>query len=465
MKKTTIVRSIAAAVILMGAFVSTSLAEDAKRKATVEDTTGVVSQVPDLGFDGSESLRLFANSYRYIAVSGRPFSIAIPLDVLIAVEAKGDGYAVSYLWRDKEVTITGKLFNGDITGKTDFGDIKLNISQLKSIKFDQRPKTEARKNKVSNRATLTLSDGTKFAVDTLKRLANYYPASAKYLGDPTQYDHSTDFPFYRGESRVAPDFSTIKRIDFTGDGKVAVALTNGNKATGTISSAGADGITGFTGTYEKGEFFVVQSDVKAIDFGDTKEPQTVSSPVTMPSTKAKIATSRETNQEQRNALLPPLKEELQGSNPVRVRNPNDFAVACGLILALQSSAASSASTDEVQKGTFVVDGTLVDKSGTPVTNQTVYVFPFYKTYLRMQYEQGRLANPRGTTDVKGKFQITVPLDFVKLGENFTLGTQEFVGLKMQTRSLTRNGVQLVLSLSKDDTLRKVPVGDIVVERE
>jgi hypothetical protein len=121
---------------------------------------------------------------------------------------------------------------------------------------------------------------------------------------------------------------------------------------------------------------------------------------------------------------------------------------------------------EVPKGTFVVDGTLVDKSGTPVTNQTVYVFPFFENaHLKIQYEQGRIANPRGTTDVKGKFQITVPLDFVKLGENFTLGIQEFVGFpsKIQTRSLTRNGVPLVLSVSKDDTLRKVPVGDIVVE--
>ena len=32
------------------------------------------------------------------------------------------------------------------------------------------------------------------------------------------------------------------------------------------------------------------------------------------------------------ALLPPLKEELQGSNPVRVRNPNEFAVATGIRL-------------------------------------------------------------------------------------------------------------------------------------
>lgn len=34
--------------------------------------------------------------------------------------------------------------------------------------------------------------------------------------------------------------------------------------------------------------------------------------------------------EKKTDLLPPFKEELKGSNPVRVRNPNDFAVATGL---------------------------------------------------------------------------------------------------------------------------------------
>jgi hypothetical protein len=135
-----------------------------------------------------------------------------------------------------------------------------------------------------------------------------------------------------------------------------------------------------------------------------------------------------------------------------------------ILSSLKIAHAKTSVSSSGSQGAFVVDGTLVDKSGTPVTNQTVYVFPLFENaHLKMQYEQGKLANPRGTTDVKGKFQITVPLNFVKLGENFTLGIQEFVGLEMQTRSLTRNGVLLVFSLSKDDTLRKVPVGDIVVE--
>lgn len=131
------------------------------------------------------------------------------------------------------------------------------------------------------------------------------------------------------------------------------------------------------------------------------------------------------------------------------------------------AAAEPATTNNSQKASFVVTGRLVEKGGKSVTNETLYVFPFEKGYLETKYEKGRIANPRGKTDTTGAFRIVVPLDFIALGDKFTLGIQQFVGFppQMHTRCLTKNSIQLVLSLAKDDTVRKVPVGDIVVEKE
>lgn len=244
--------------------VVTTRAEDAKRTATIKDTAGVASDVTDLRFSGD--LEKFDKSYGRIALSADPFDIAIPIDNLISVEARGDSHAVSYLWRGKELNITGKLFAGEFTGKSNFGDLKLHTSKLLSLKFHQPPKPEEKKAEVSERATLSLEKGTQIAVDTFKRHDSYYSSEGYIMGGSTRYRHYTDFRFLRGESLATIAFSEIKRIEFAGEKEVSVTLKNGKKASGTISTEKGADIVGFTGVFEKGEFFVAKKRVKTIDF-------------------------------------------------------------------------------------------------------------------------------------------------------------------------------------------------------
>ncbi len=258
-----------AAILLIAVFVHTAVAEDAKRTATVVDKAGVLSEMTNLSF--SAALEKFDNSYGRIAFSADPFDIAIPLDNLISIEAKGDGHTITYLWRGKELTTTGKLFSGEFTWKSDFGDLKLYTSKLKSIKFDRAPTVKKEDEKAGNLAILTVSSGAKVTVNNLKRHDRYYSREGYLIGGETRYGHYTDFRFLRGESLVTVDFKKIKRIDFTGEREVSVTLKNEKKGTMNISAEAEADIVGFTGAFEKGEFFIAKEHVKIIEFGTAHE--------------------------------------------------------------------------------------------------------------------------------------------------------------------------------------------------
>lgn len=246
--------------------VVTARSEESKRTATVKDAAGVVSDVTDIRFSAGDHLKKFNNLYRHIGLSADLFDIAIPIDNLISVEAKGDSHAVSYLWRGKELTITGKLLSEEFAGKSDFGDLKLHTSKLLSLNFHQSPKPEEKKEEVSERATLTLEDGTQITVNTFRRHDRYYSREGYIIGGRIRYRHYTDFRFLRGESLITVKFAEIKRIEFVGEKEVSVTLKNGKKASGTISKEKGADINGFTGVFEKGEFFVEKKRVKSIDF-------------------------------------------------------------------------------------------------------------------------------------------------------------------------------------------------------
>lgn len=265
MKKTFFLVLFAISVGLHGA-----RADDAKRIATVIDTAGTTSEVTGLSF--SAKLQKFDSSYGRIAFSAEPFDIAVPMDRLVSIEAKGDKQTITYVWRGKEVSLTGSLFSGEFTGKSDFGDLKLSAGKLKSLKFDRSPKPADKQEKPSGVATLTLADGTTVHVDSLKRHDSYYSSEGYIMGGSTRYRHYTDFKFLRGESLATVSFDKIKRIDFTGDKDVTVVLKNGNKASGTLSSEKGADIVGWTGVSDKGEVFLSKKQVKAIDFGAATTP-------------------------------------------------------------------------------------------------------------------------------------------------------------------------------------------------
>lgn len=250
-------------IVLFIVLVLIAQAEELKRTSTVTDVAGITTEVTDLSF--LAALQNFDNSYGCIALSADLFDIAIPIDNLISIEVKGNIHAISYLWRGKQLTITGELFDGDFKGKSDFGDFKLHSSKLRSLKFNQPPKQEEKKEEVSYRATLTLENGTRISVGKLKRHDSFYSTAGYIMGGSTRYHHYTNFSFLRGESLATIDFDKIKRIEFTGVREVSVTLKNGNMASGTISTEKGADIVGFTGVFENGKFFVPKKHVKAIE--------------------------------------------------------------------------------------------------------------------------------------------------------------------------------------------------------
>ena len=196
-----------------------------------------------------------------------PCDIAIPTDALISIESKGDSHTIRYRWRGKELTITGKLFEGYLTGESDFGGFKLHTRTLSSLNFNQPPHSEEKQYEDSKGATITLEDGTQItAVNGLRRHVSYYSTEGYIIGGADQYLHYDDFRFLRGQSLSTVKFTAIKRLEFEDEKDVSVTLKNGKQTSGTISTEQDNNILGFTGTFTQGKFFVSKKRVKVIEF-------------------------------------------------------------------------------------------------------------------------------------------------------------------------------------------------------
>ncbi len=263
--------------LLLGVFVVVpgELFAASKRTAIIEDTKGIVSEVT--GLDFSRIPGKFYATYNRIGVSTSIFEIAIPLDSVISIKAKGGSVNVRYQYRGKEKTIIGKLMPGKFRGKSDFGDMEFSTSKLSKLTFKEPPIPSAEKEIASFDATIVLTDGSKVPVANLKR---YYVTMEEKLFTTTigvekayklVFNHKDDIRFFRGESLATVGFEKIKNITFQPDKKVTVTLKNGKQATGTLSTEDEDDVYGFTGIYEKGDFFIEPNHVKAIDFGATGE--------------------------------------------------------------------------------------------------------------------------------------------------------------------------------------------------
>ena len=241
-------------------------ADNLKRMGTVVDIAGATTEVEDLRFGSVQMYREFREAGDHIAFETEGFDVAVPLDHLIKIEAKGKAHTFTYHWAGKEFSLTGSLFSGEFKGKSDFGDITLDASKLRSLKFAQTPKIIDELPKMSNPATLSLANSNTLAVDMLRRWNISYSTSGYLVGGETIGVPYTDIRFLRGESLVTVPFDNIKRIDLIGDEEVSVTLKNGNEAKGTLSSKGGDDITGWKAVSSKGMIFLPKENVKSIEF-------------------------------------------------------------------------------------------------------------------------------------------------------------------------------------------------------
>lgn len=265
-------------IVYLAGVQSTIGADAPTRLATVVDSAGVDSELTDLKFSGK--LSRFSGYYVSLAVNTGTFEIAIPLSDLISIkqtDAKNRTFDVTYQWHGKEQHVSGTLASGEFTGKGDFGDTKITTSNLKQLVFtdppkasDQKQKTELAKRLRTNRATLTLSDGSEVPVANLQRHDSYYSTEGYLIGGTTRYRHYTDFRFKRGESLLTIEFAKLKRIAFGDKNTVTVTLTNDKTATGTLANEKGAGVEGFTGFNQNGNFFIPAKQIKAVSFGAAK---------------------------------------------------------------------------------------------------------------------------------------------------------------------------------------------------
>jgi len=265
---------IAAVTVLF--FAVTTQAAESSRKATIEDTSGVNTEVTELecsdhssghgdGFINSEM-----DSNNIIVFSSGP-DIAIPISHLISITSVGGKAAVTYLWRGQQRTISGQL-DTECIGKSDFGDFKLNLSKLRKLSFSEAPSNEEN---VESRflfpASLVLKSGGAIALSNVCRRAVYFSSEGYFVGGSDRYVGFNSFSFMRGESLATLEFYAIRKLEFSGANAftvtVIVTLKSGATTTGTLPQSGKERVNGWWGLTDKGYTYVDQALVRSVEFG------------------------------------------------------------------------------------------------------------------------------------------------------------------------------------------------------
>jgi len=248
---------------------------DQERKAILIDNSGTESEVV--------KLRVQQENYEYrdpssLAVQVGNLLIDIELNSVRSVESKGGNiFEVKYLWNGKEHVATGEMRPVAFLGKSDFGDIKLESSNLKQLTLIPPPVPVAKAEKYLTRdwqrmgltygMTLSLKDGTQLRVDNLKRQFSFYSTEGYLIGGSTRYRSDESIAFLRGSSVATVPFKAVKLIEFGDDKTITVTLRDGKKASGTVSEKAEERIDGFGGFMVDGKFSIDAKLVKFIDFG------------------------------------------------------------------------------------------------------------------------------------------------------------------------------------------------------
>ncbi len=267
------------------------------RIAKVTDRTGTSTLVSDLFLVTADGT--FDKVHprgQTIVLFGDRFAVAIPMESVISMTCKADksknrvsGYlddvtncsAIRRL-RGRTETISGSIWGEKLTGKSDIGGFELALSKVRELSFEAAPE-EGPAEEVVLDQRLVLTDCTEVPVARLSRFASYCSSQGYLVGCETVFLRLQELPFLRGESLVTTSFADTQAIVFEAPasdlkwsnwqrtGGVSVTLKNGRQVNGTISELPIHEIQGFTGVYEKGEFFVPGPFVKAVVFGESTQ--------------------------------------------------------------------------------------------------------------------------------------------------------------------------------------------------
>jgi hypothetical protein len=282
--------SIFSILFILGCF-TVIYGQTTKRIAIIEDQNGVITEVENLDVWGISKHFYMPNNK--IGVRTSTFNFAIPLDNVISIKNNGEvqgkwktqAFDINYYWRGEERRLTGEI-SGNFIGKSDFGEFSTEIKNLKQLRFNQVSEKSKQKEEFHPDGYFIVRDGEKMEFRDLRRSywgnrtvreviqreliqPNYYREVKQQY-----YEHTKNIAFNRGESASVLEFQAIKSIEFGDEVKISeqgnnfiITLKNGKSTQGKNSSGvGYEGLYGFTGCIEKGEFFIHKTDLKAIHF-------------------------------------------------------------------------------------------------------------------------------------------------------------------------------------------------------
>jgi len=203
-----------------------------------------------------------------LSISTPDFEVAVPTDQLLSIQVTGSSAEVTYNWRGQPITVSGEL-QGEITGKSDFGDFKLSAAKVRQLSFSSPPNpTKANRPSLAVSVVVTLKSGKRMTLSSFQRHHSFYSTEGYILGGSTRYHHLTDFRFQRGESLATLKFDAIRKLEFGDGNTVTVILMNGTSGSGGLSTANDAGVSGWTGESEYGNVFIHPNVVQAIEFTD-----------------------------------------------------------------------------------------------------------------------------------------------------------------------------------------------------
>ena len=108
----------------------------------------------------------------------------------------------------------------------------------------------------------------------------------------------------------------------------------------------------------------------------------------------------------------------------------------------------SGKAQETMKSKIVINGTLVRKDNSPVVGKEVFLLLVKNKKPTLSVEEGKIVNPSGRSDQKGRFIIEVNRAFLLNSSEFTIGIGDaFFNIK----SLRQHDVSVIFDIDKKTT--------------
>jgi len=132
-----------------------------------------------------------------------------------------------------------------------------------------------------------------------------------------------------------------------------------------------------------------------------------------------------------------------------------LALAISLVLPI----AAQAATDSPQRDNNGIEvvAKLIGKDGKPLSGVQLIIFKVNnKVSVVQEVRGGKVVGPTGKSDKNGKLVIPAPRDYLKAGDNFTLGTEN--------SWLTKNGGPDLFTWPTVIKNNKIELGDVRMDR-